>query len=248
VERFIRKVFCTDMRVTDMDLSKQKFGRLQPISSFHDGKMRRWNCVCDCGKTTTSRCHDLVRGNSTSCGCLNAENRLKGVTKHGMSYTRQYGIWHALFDRCYRPACPGYKDYGARGITICDRWKESFENFWEDMKDGYADDLTIERKDSNGNYEPSNCRWATRMEQQNNRRSNRRYTALGFTGTAAEWGRRVGLPKETIISRIKGGWSVEKAVTEPRKKAATRFKKDATATQPTTYTPESQTGSVKSPC
>ena len=105
-----------------------------------------------------------------------------------------------------------YPDYGGRGIKVCDRWLESFENFYEDMKDGYKKGLTLERLDTNGNYEAKNCTWATRIEQQNNRRNSTKISAFGKLLSAPQWSRETGIHVETIRSRIRMGWEPEKAL------------------------------------
>lgn len=140
---------------------------------------------------------------------------------HGCTHTRLFKIWSGMMERCYRPAHPYYSDYGGRGITVCDEWKKNFLPFknWADAN-GYADNLTLDRKDNNGNYEPSNCRWATVKEQQNNKRNNHRVTLDGVSRTITEWSEILGIKKTTIKERLKSGWSDEKALTTPVRKRA----------------------------
>ena len=131
---------------------------------------------------------------------------------HGMSLTPIYRVWRAMRNRCARVKNKDYADYGGRGITVCERWN-SFESFLSDMGPR-SEGMTIERHNANGNYEPSNCRWATRLEQAHNKRNNVHLTANGKTQTMSEWARELGVNHTAIVYRLKAGWSVERAVTE----------------------------------
>jgi hypothetical protein len=140
-----------------------------------------------------------------------------GTKDHGMVGTRIYKTWERMKYRCFNPRAMNYQKYGARGITVCEEWKHSFKSFYDwAMANGYRDDLTIDRIDVNGNYEPSNCRWITMLEQQNNRRSNRYITYNGETHTMADWCRILNLPYKVVKLRITSyGWSAERAFTVP---------------------------------
>ena len=137
--------------------------------------------------------------------------------KHGGKGTRLYRIWQQMKNRCHNPKTSRFKDYGGRGITVCDEWKNDFQAFYNwAMANGYSDDLTIDRIDNDGNYEPSNCRWATELEQVNNSRHNHMVTYQGRTQSLSDWGRSLGIPFHVLSHRINTyEWDVERAFTTP---------------------------------
>ncbi|MHC0037905.1 hypothetical protein [Pseudoneobacillus sp. C159] len=191
------------------DLTNRKFGKLIVLNP--NAKNGFWDCVCDCGALTTVHYHNLLRGITQSCGCLSREilvARNKRNATHNMRNTRLYHIWDTMKARCYRSYSKDFKNYGARGISICEEWKSKFELFYEwAMENGYAEHLTIDRIDVNGNYEPSNCRWLTVKEQANNKRVNRYITIKGETKTIAEWSDKSGISQKALRYRIESGWS-----------------------------------------
>ncbi len=201
-----------------IDLTGQKFGRLTVVEYSHtkDG-VAYWRCLCDCGNASIVRGPSLREGNTQSCGCLQKEKRFQ--FKHGQSYTRIYRIWQGMIHRCYDKNSINFRNYGGRGITVCDEWKNNFQAFhdWA-MANGYCEDLSIDRIDVNGTYCPENCRWATTEEQSNNRTNNHLLTYNDRTMTIKEWSKETGLSYHCIARRINRlGWDAERTLTTPEK-------------------------------
>lgn len=188
------------------------------------GKHRTmWLCECNCKESNKNKVKantsSLISGHILSCGCINKERLIQRnleVSKHNMCGTRLYRIWKSMHTRCYNPNDEHYNDYGARGIIICDSWKNNYLNFYHwAINNGYNDNLTIDRIDVNGIYEPSNCRWATDKEQQNNKRSNIYLTYNNETHTIKEWHDIIGTIKlSTLYYRYHNGWSAEDILTK----------------------------------
>lgn len=165
-----------------------------------------WLCKCDCGNTKSVRGDSLIDGSIKSCGCLKREQdkiNLIACT-HGLRYTRQFNIWCHMKARCYNTSSPKYRVYGGRGIKICDDWKNDFLNFYNwSIANGYSDELSIERINVNGNYEPSNCRWATLVEQAQNKQNTLYLTIDGTTMRLKEWCEIYNINYKKAHSRLK---------------------------------------------
>lgn len=194
-----------------VDLTGKKFGRWTVIS--YKGHSRWW-CVCECGTERDENGFYLTHGITKSCGCLKRELTIERSIRHGLCHTRLYECWGGMQSRCYNSKKAYYKNYGGRGIKVCDEWlgENGFINFYNwAMANGYRDDLSIDRINVNGNYEPSNCRWATRTQQANNTRSNRFIEYNGEVHTIKEWSCLSGINYQTLISRINRGCTTEEA-------------------------------------
>lgn len=203
------------------NLIGQRFGRLVVIK--HEGsyispknsKSTKWLCKCDCGKEIVAIGKNLRKGKTKSCGCLWHELSKMGSfgKKHSLSKTRLYRTWNAIKRRCNEKRYRAYMQYGGRGIKICDEWLQDFMNFYNwAMANGYREDLTIDRINVNGNYEPNNCRWITIQEQANNRRTNIQIQYKGQKKTLKEWCKILNLKYPTILYRIrKAHYTIEQA-------------------------------------
>lgn len=173
----------------------------------------KWLCMCDCGKIRKLYLSDIKNGHSKSCGCYRREFLKNQNVKHGMSHFKIYRVWRSMKSRCYTKTQTMYKYYGARGIKVCDEWldeENGFINFYNwAMQNGYSENLTIDRIDVNGNYEPSNCRWITMKEQANNTRRNVYITYNNETHTLKEWSDLLDLNYKMVFNRYKKGFSLQ---------------------------------------
>ena len=221
---------CKKQDIRLNDLTGMVFGSLRvirraPSHITPNGTSKvMWECVCNaCGKTNVIVSSEHLKNGQTSCGCLRSQICKETATTHGKSHTRLYGIWCAMKRRCYDPKNARYNSYGARGIVVCEEWKNSYETFYNwAISNGYDENAprgmcTIERKDVNKNYCPENCIWATNKEQANNTRTNRIITIDGVSRTISQWAEYTGLRASCISTRInKLGWSEYDAVMTPK--------------------------------
>jgi len=204
------------------NLEGQTFGRLTVISYAGKATSSRqmWNCLCSCGCKKLVAGKNLLANRTQSCGCIKREALVKrnkseksiaNLTTHGKAATAEYKVWQAIFQRCCNPRNTHYRYYGARGIRVCDRWK-SFDNFFADMGHRPSKHHSIERLKNSKGYEPNNCCWATRKEQQRNTRRTRMLTRDGKQRPLTAWAEELGLCKSTIHSRLARGDSDEDAL------------------------------------
>lgn len=201
------------------DIAGQRFGRLVAVSPIKREGDRNyyWECRCDCGNTVTVNGYNLRSGNTQSCGCFQKEKSIKISTTHGLRRSPLYHIWSHIKDRCFNKNNPRYKDYGGRGITVCDRWLD-FKNFHDDMFPTWKRGLSIDRINNDGNYGPGNCRWATNKDQNNNRRDNCILELDGKRMTVTQWAEKLNINRNTLYDRIYiSGWSIKRALFTPIK-------------------------------
>lgn len=197
------------------DYTGQRFGRLTAQLMVERGDRPEnnhlWRFACDCGRVVDARIKNVRSGHTQSCGCLHAELMAQRNTTHGLSRAkrREYRSWKDMRARCRNPNDSDYKDYGGRGISVCDRW-EDFENFYADMGDR-PNGMTLDRIEVNGNYEPSNCRWAPHKVQANNKRSNHLIELNGETRTLQAWCDKLGIEPSKVRYRLKAGCTPDQA-------------------------------------
>lgn len=205
----------TRIRKLRNDLTGKTFHSLLVLNRSNDrgnGKkpVVKWDCVCECGKRVVVKSDSLLTGHTKSCGCLKL--------KHGLSNKeRLYQTWKNMRQRCNNPNRPDYSRYGGRGIKVCSEW-DDYKTFrkWA-LENGYTDELTIDRIDSNGNYEPSNCRWVDYYVQANNVRTNRIIKYKGKEMTMSQFANYLGMSYATVQHRIDRDWSIEDIVNTPQR-------------------------------
>jgi hypothetical protein len=198
-----------------LNLTGQTFGRLMVLDRVPTERgASLWRCECTCGQISRKHGGDLLRGRVRSCGCKQG-SRSHGLSRRNGRKTPLYAVWIGMKQRCTNSNSQSYARYGGRGITVCEEWRD-FAAFhaWA-TANGYKKGLTIERKDNDGDYEPSNCTWIPRGQQVNNRCTSRRLTFNGVTKTVGEWANAYALDRKTLGDRIKRGWPIERALTSP---------------------------------
>lgn len=202
--------------------SVQRVGRLTVVGLTPHANPWRMMCRCDCGAFKAISVYALAKATIKSCGCLRDETSSQNHRKHGGRSHHSgitepvYYVWQQMLRRCYTVSNKAFHNYGGRGITVCDRWRDDFAAFRDDMGPR-PDGFTIERIDNNGNYEPGNCRWIPHAAQARNRRNNVVITAHGESKLLTTWAAETGLNRETISGRLDRGWTPEEAVHPERR-------------------------------
>lgn len=189
------------------DILGQKFGRLVTRKLLRKNGRPYWVCKCECGKDALVNHYKLLIGHTQSCGCLQVDS----IKTHGKTNTKEYRCWGAMLSRCTNPKNKYYYNYGGRGIKI--EWK-CFEDFLRDMGEKPSDKHSIDRINVNGNYSKENCRWATKEEQDNNKRNNHFIFFAGLNLTVRQWSRKLGVEEGLIHGRLKRGWNIENTLTK----------------------------------
>ena len=198
------------------DITGQTFGRLTVIGfvGMITNGLTMWLCICDCGSETIVVKASLNNGSTKSCGCLHKEITAISSTTHGMHKAAEYRVWDAMIQRCTNPNNKKFENYGGRGITICKKWLK-FDNFISDMGKRPSNKHTIDRINNDGCYAPDNCHWITQAEQMRNTRRNHVVTFVGKTQCLTDWAIELGMNPQTLFTRVRRGWSIERAFTEP---------------------------------
>lgn len=222
------------MQYNFIDLTEKKFGRLTVIKRVENDKYgtSRWLCKCDCGGETITSSGHLNSGHTKSCGCYNKEIAKqkslgnKHFYKHGLSKDKNFKrisyIRTSMKSRCYNPKNHNYLNYGGRGIKICNEWlndENGILNFYNwAVQNGYKNNLTIDRIDVNGNYEPNNCRWATAKEQSRNKRNNKKIFYNGELRKVVDIAEEINIDYRILEERLRRNWSVERTLHQPLKR------------------------------
>jgi hypothetical protein len=217
--RFHPNGFTEGIKMKFTEMTGKKFGKLTVLRN--DGRNRHgfifWLCLCDCGREVSVDGYLLRIGKTKSCGCIHKSM----ITKHGHSSEPEYYAWKGMIRRCTNPEDGGFKNYGGRGIKVCERWL-CLENFLEDMGKKPFPFSSIDRINNDKGYEPNNCRWATLEQQALNKRSNLKLTHDEKTLTITEWARELGIERMTLFARVYRGWSVDQCLETPIQKQFSR--------------------------
>lgn len=219
----INYLYCANIK--DMpkikDLTGIIRGRLTVISFSHSehssyGRIYFWNCLCSCGNVKAIRRNCLsLKSGSMSCGCAIIEINKTGIRnkKHEDTGSKEYTAWNNIKSRCFRKTNKHYRNYGGRGITVCDRWLNSYSNFISDVGRAPSDKHSLDRINNNGNYEPGNVKWSTIKDQSNNKRTSKLISYNGETMTVSRWANKLSLNYKTLWDRINNGWTIDRAFT-----------------------------------
>jgi len=195
-----------------LNLTGQRFGRLIALERAPSSSRAKWVCQCDCGSLKAISALHLRKGDTLSYRCLHAQRTSEAKKTHGFSRTPEHNAWLGMKARCYNEKNGQFHNYGARGISVCERWLESFLSFLDDVGERPSSSHSIDRRDNDGNYEPGNCYWATKTEQARNTRSNLTFDVAGERMSLIEITERCNLPYKRIHLRLQRGKGLEDAV------------------------------------
>lgn len=201
-----------------IDLTGRVFGKFKVVG-YHEKRngQHRFTCECECGARKSVIAQSLRDGKSKSCGCAHMNALRDKTRKHGGRQSPEYTVWIGMKARCSNPNSLAYKNYGGRGITVCERWNKSFQSFLDDMGPRPSAEHTIERTNNNLGYFPENCEWRTLLDQCNNTRRSRMVTWNGRTQSVTLWAKEIGVPPARLNQRlVKLKWPIERAMTEPK--------------------------------
>lgn len=201
--------------IKNKDITGQRFDRLTALYKLHNTKNKvKWLCVCDCGNFTETNIYNLNNGHTRSCGCYCKDRTGDTHRDHGLTNSRLFHIWNSMKQRCYNSNNRKYENYGGRGIKVCDEWLNDFMTFYDwAIHNGYDENLTIDRINVNGNYEPTNCRWADWKTQQRNRTNTPYYTINNETKSLSEWCEICNIKYHTVYNRLhRSNWTIERAL------------------------------------
>ena len=187
-----------------LDLTNKRFNRLLVLErTKNKGKKTAWKCLCDCGNIVYVETTNLTSNRTKSCGCLKMEKLIQRSTTHNQRHTKLYEVWKTMKQRCFNPNNQSFHRYGGRGISVCEEWKNSFSSFYEwSIKNEYKEGFSIDRIDNNGDYCPKNCRWADKLTQANNTRTNKYISFQGEVKTLAQWSRILNIPYKKLQSQL----------------------------------------------
>lgn len=197
-----------------VDLTGMRFGRLSVVRKTRSASGRvAWVCKCECGNETTTLTTELLKGHAKSCGCYHRDKMSVSFRKHGQHKTRLYKIWSNMLQRCGNPKNDNYQRYGAKGINVCEEWKD-FQAFYKwATANGYTENLSIDRIENSKGYCPENCRWETPQAQTDNRGCTHNISFNGKTQTLKRWAEETGIPYKNLLWRINKGWPIDRALT-----------------------------------
>lgn len=210
-----------------LDMIGKRFGKLTVIEEYDRNKRGyyRYLCKCDCGNEKIAIGSELQNGHIKSCGCYKKDSIINRCAKYTKEEKKLYGIWKGIRSRCNNKNSKPYQYYGGRGITICDEWNDYLIFYHWSMQNGYEKGKQLDRINNDGNYEPSNCRWVTPLENNHNRGNVNHYTINGITHTLTEWCSIYKIKYNTVRARIiQKGWDIEKALTTPLLKGKNKQK------------------------